>query len=36
VYQLEPAPLEDARRFLDRISREWDASLDRLRAFVED
>ena len=36
VYQLEPAPLDDARRFLDRISREWDASLDRLRAFVED
>jgi DNA-binding transcriptional ArsR family regulator len=36
VYQLEPAPLEDARRFLDRISHQWDASLERLRALVED
>ena len=36
VWQIEPAPLEDARRSLDRISQQWDAALDRLQALVED
>ncbi|HVV84400.1 MAG TPA: metalloregulator ArsR/SmtB family transcription factor [Kofleriaceae bacterium] len=34
-WQLAPRGLDDARRALDLISREWDATLGRLRAFVE-
>jgi DNA-binding transcriptional ArsR family regulator len=36
VWQLSPARLEDARRYLDLVSERWDAALGRLRAFVED
>jgi hypothetical protein len=28
--------LEDARRYLDLIAKQWDAALGRLREFVED
>ena len=36
VWQLDQRRLRDARRYLDRISRQWDDALARLRAFVED
>jgi DNA-binding transcriptional ArsR family regulator len=36
VWQLDRRRLEDARRYLDRISRQWDDALLRLRQFVED
>src|SRR5215468_3421445 len=36
IWELDPARLDDARRFLDRVSGEWDAALDRLRALVEE
>ena len=35
VWELEPEPLEAARRCLDGISAQWDAALDRLKSFVE-
>ncbi len=35
VWKLEPRGLTEARRLLDVISRQWDDTLDRLRAFVE-
>jgi DNA-binding transcriptional ArsR family regulator len=35
VFQLESNALAEARRCLDLISREWDDTLERLRAFVE-
>ena len=35
VWELEPEPLEAARRCLDGISAQWDAALDRLKKFVE-
>ena len=35
LWALEPAPLEDARRFLDLISQRWDEALGRLKASVE-
>lgn len=35
LWQLEPEPLEEARRCLDLISEQWDAALDRLKAAVE-
>lgn len=35
IWQLDPRRLEDARGFLGRMSDQWDAALDRLRAFVD-
>ena len=35
VWQLEPARLEAARRWLDDLSAQWDSSLSRLKAMVE-
>jgi hypothetical protein len=28
--------LEDARRYIDLIAKQWDDALGRLKAFVED
>ena len=36
VWQLDQRRLEEARRYLDTISRQWDDALGRLRRFVED
>src|SRR5262245_25023117 len=36
LFQLEPKPLKEASEWLDRISRQWDEALARLKAFVED
>jgi DNA-binding transcriptional ArsR family regulator len=36
LWELEPARLEEARRYLDRISLAWDEAIDRLRKFVEE
>jgi hypothetical protein len=35
VWRLEPESLEDARRYLDDISHQWDDALGRLKDFVE-
>ncbi|HUU36433.1 MAG TPA: metalloregulator ArsR/SmtB family transcription factor [Vicinamibacterales bacterium] len=35
VWTLDRRGLNEARRLLDAISREWDSTLGRLRAFVE-
>ena len=34
-WRLNERRLADARFYLQQISRQWDAALDRLRAFVE-
>jgi len=36
IWQLEPKRLEIARRCLDQISGDWDAAINRLKAFVEE
>jgi len=36
VWQLDQRRLEDARHYLDLISKQWDDALVRLRKFVED
>ncbi len=36
LFELEPKPIDDARHYLDEVSRQWDDALGRLRAFVED
>jgi DNA-binding transcriptional ArsR family regulator len=36
IWELEPRRLIDAHQYLDRISRQWDDALERLRGFVEE
>ena len=35
IWELQPKRLEMASRYLDEVSRQWDAAIGRLRAFVE-
>jgi DNA-binding transcriptional ArsR family regulator len=35
VWRLERQQLEEARRSLDQISRQWDQALGKLKLFVE-
>jgi DNA-binding transcriptional ArsR family regulator len=35
VWELEPRQLEEARRYLDLISQQWDDALGRLRLLAE-
>ena len=35
LWELQPKRLADAREYLDRISRQWDSALGRLKTFVE-
>ena len=35
IWQLEPDQLQQARSYLDEISRQWDQALQSLKAFVE-
>lgn len=36
IWELDSEQLDEARRQLDRIGRQWDTALERLRAFVEE
>jgi len=36
VWELEPKRLDEAKKYLDQISEQWDDALGRLKAFVED
>jgi DNA-binding transcriptional ArsR family regulator len=36
LWAMEPAPLDDARRYLELVSERWDRALARLRTLVED
>lgn len=36
VWEIEPDQLEEARRYLEVISQQWDDVLSRLKAAVED
>jgi DNA-binding transcriptional ArsR family regulator len=35
IWELEPRSLDDARRYLDEVSKGWDEALERLRRYVE-
>jgi DNA-binding transcriptional ArsR family regulator len=35
LWQLEPARIDEARRTLESIGREWDMALERIKSFVE-
>jgi DNA-binding transcriptional ArsR family regulator len=34
-FAINPEPIEEARHYLELVSRQWDETLGRLRAFVE-
>src|ERR1700730_1510657 len=34
-FELEPKPIEDARKYLERVSEQWDDALVRLKSLVE-
>ncbi len=36
LWQVRPGRINQARGFLDSISRQWDEALDRLKGFVEE
>ncbi len=36
IWELEPRRIEQARRYLDRISAQWDVAIARLKSLVED
>src|SRR5690348_12580807 len=35
LFVLNPKPIDDARRYIELVSAEWDAALSRLKLFVE-
>jgi DNA-binding transcriptional ArsR family regulator len=35
LWQFEPARLDEARRSLDEVARQWDVALNKLKAAVE-
>ena len=35
-FAFAPAPISEVRTYLDRVSRQWDDALARLKAFVEE
>ena len=35
-FAFAPAPIDDVRDYLDRVARQWDAALARLKAYVEE
>ena len=36
IWRMDQARVEEARRYLDQISTQWDQALQRLRALVEE
>ena len=35
LFELSPQPIEDAKQYLEFVSRQWDQALSRLKSFVE-
>jgi DNA-binding transcriptional ArsR family regulator len=35
IWEIDPQRLAVANRYLEQISKQWDATIERLRAFVE-
>src|SRR5437867_3183431 len=34
-FEFTPAPMEDARKYLEQVSQQWGDALERLKLFVE-
>lgn len=35
LFELDPEPMDELKKYLDRVSAQWDQALSRLKAFVE-
>ena len=35
LFELNPEPIEEIRKYLDLVSEQWDQALARLKSFVE-
>ena len=35
LFQLNPEPIEDLKKYLDPVSEQWDQALSRLKSFLE-
>lgn len=35
LFEFNPQPIEEMKRYLDLVSEQWDQALSRLKAFVE-
>lgn len=35
LFEFNPRPIDNAKEYLDVVSRQWDKALARLKAFVE-
>ena len=35
LYALDPQPMEEMKKYLERVSEQWDAALGRLKTLVE-
>ena len=35
LFKLDPRPIDDVRKYLDSVSKQWDDALTRLKSFVE-
>jgi DNA-binding transcriptional ArsR family regulator len=36
LFQLDPEPIEESKKYLALVSEQWDRALARLKSFVED
>ncbi len=36
IWTIETGEVDEARRYLEHISQQWDEALDRLKTFVEE
>jgi DNA-binding transcriptional ArsR family regulator len=34
-FELDPEPMEEIKKYLDLVSKQWDQALSRLKSFVE-
>jgi DNA-binding transcriptional ArsR family regulator len=36
LYEFNPQPIDQSKAYLDRVSKQWDSALSRLKSFVEE
>jgi DNA-binding transcriptional ArsR family regulator len=36
LFEFDPEPIDETRKYLDQVSELWDRKLSRLKAFIED
>jgi DNA-binding transcriptional ArsR family regulator len=36
LFKLEPKPIDEARKYLESVAKQWDDALGRLKSFVDE